>query len=99
MRIPWSAMFLAVGTLAGLAVPDVAGASAGPMIVSPIDHFPSGDTPNTTQGPVPRAGCGPGSNPETGQVQGEVTIADRESGRSSEGYWCNVELVGRYGPD
>jgi hypothetical protein len=91
-------MFLAVGTLAGLAVPDVAGASAGP-IVSPTDHFPSGDTPNTTQGPVPRASCGPGSNPETGPVQGEVTIADRESGRSSLGYTCNLKLVGRYGPD
>lgn len=47
------------------------------------------------EGPVPRAQCGPGSRPETA-LQGEVTIADRESGRSSEGYACNLELVGNY---
>ena len=37
------------------------------------------------EGPVPRAECGPGSRPETA-LQGEVTIADRESGRSAQGY-------------
>jgi hypothetical protein len=47
------------------------------------------------EGPVPRADCGPGSRPETA-LQGEVTIADRESGRSSEGYTCNLEQVGNY---
>src|SRR5256714_15228101 len=49
------------------------------------------------EGPVPRAECGPGSNPETG-LQGQVPLADRESGRSSQGYACNLDLVGRYGP-
>lgn len=49
------------------------------------------------EGPVPRAACGPGSRPETG-LQGQVPLADRESGRSSEGYTCNLDLVGRYGP-
>jgi hypothetical protein len=48
------------------------------------------------EGPVPRADCGPGSRPETG-FQGQVPVADRQSGRSSQGYTCNLELVGRYG--
>lgn len=49
------------------------------------------------EGPVPRAECGPGSRPETG-LQGQVPLADRESGRSADGYTCNLDLVGRYGP-
>jgi len=44
---------------------------------------------------VPRPHCGPGSLPETG-LQGEVPIADQFSGRSLQGYRCNLELVGRY---
>src|SRR5688500_19456321 len=48
------------------------------------------------EGPVPRpAACAPGDRPETG-IQGEVPIADRESGRSKEGYNCNLGLVGHY---
>lgn len=54
-----------------------------------------GETARVFEGPVPRAECGPGSRPETA-LQGEVTIADRESGRSSEGYTCNLEQVGNY---
>ena len=50
------------------------------------------------EGPVPRAQCGPGSRPETG-LQGQVPLADRQSGRSSQGYACNLDLVGHYGPD
>lgn len=46
------------------------------------------------ESPVPRAECGAGSRPETG-LQGQVS--DRESGRSAEGYTCNVEVVGHYG--
>jgi hypothetical protein len=44
---------------------------------------------------VPRADCGPGSAPETG-LQGQVPLADRESGRSQRGYECNLELLSRY---
>ncbi|GAC1611859.1 MAG: hypothetical protein NVS3B26_28930 [Mycobacteriales bacterium] len=44
---------------------------------------------------TPKASCGPGSLPETG-LQGEVPIADQFSGRSMQGYRCNLELVGRY---
>jgi hypothetical protein len=86
-------------TLTWLVATHVANADAPrPIIVTPVDHFPSGDTPNTTQAPVPRASCGPGSSPETG-IQGRVPVEERESSRSSQGYWCNMELVGRYGPD
>ncbi|HEV7685856.1 MAG TPA: hypothetical protein VGQ80_04765, partial [Acidimicrobiia bacterium] len=49
------------------------------------------------EGPVPRAQCGPGSSPETA-LQGQVPLADRKSGRSSQGYSCNLDLAGRYGP-
>ncbi|GAA3236087.1 hypothetical protein GCM10010468_70160 [Actinocorallia longicatena] len=44
---------------------------------------------------VPRAKCGPGSSAETG-LQGQVPLADRRSGRSRQGYRCNLELVSRY---
>jgi hypothetical protein len=49
------------------------------------------------EGPVPRADCGPGSRLETG-LQGQVPLADRDSGRSAQGYSCNLGVVGRYGP-
>lgn len=51
--------------------------------------------PEAAEGAVPRARCGPGSRPETG-VQGQVPRADRDSGRSRQGYTCNVEVLGRY---
>lgn len=41
--------------------------------------------------PVPKANCGPGSQPET-DIQGRVPIEDRVSGRSQMGYRCNMEL-------
>lgn len=48
-------------------------------------------------GPVPRAVCGPGSNPETGR-QGRVPAEEIENGRAAQGYRCNTELVGQYPP-
>lgn len=47
-------------------------------------------------GPTPKAVCGPNSNPETG-LQGRVSAADVASGRASQGYWCNTQLLGRFG--
>ena len=41
------------------------------------------------------ADCGPGSRPETG-MQGDVTAADRNSGRSTQGYSCNLSLSGGF---
>src|SRR5688500_15151018 len=46
--------------------------------------------------PTPKAECGPGSNPETG-TQGRVPQSEIDSGRAAEGYWCNVQLLGRAG--
>jgi hypothetical protein len=51
--------------------------------------------PDPTQIAVPRAHCGPGSLPETG-LQGQVPLADRKSARSTQGYRCNITLVGQY---
>jgi hypothetical protein len=42
---------------------------------------------------TPKATCGPGSRPETG-LQGRVSAEDHASGRASQGYTCNTELVG-----
>jgi hypothetical protein len=49
------------------------------------------------EGPVPRANCA-NNNPAYLEpaLQGEVTLADRNSGRSQLGYRCNLELVGQY---
>lgn len=42
---------------------------------------------------VDRADCGPGSSPERA-LQGQVTAKDRNSGRSRQGYHCNLSEVG-----
>jgi hypothetical protein len=44
---------------------------------------------------VPGSPCGPGSLPETG-LQGQVPRADRDSGRSQQGYRCNLRRIGQY---
>lgn len=46
---------------------------------------------------VPEAACGPGSRPETTELQGRVPKADFDSGRAQAGYTCNTEQVGRHG--
>lgn len=45
---------------------------------------------------VPKAVCGPGSDPETG-LQGRVSADDVRSGRALRGYRCNTELRGHFG--
>lgn len=47
---------------------------------------------------VPQTRCGAGSQPETG-LQGQVPRADRDSGRSQRGYWCNLFRIGQYQGD
>lgn len=44
---------------------------------------------------VPVQACQPNDKPETG-VQGQVPRIDRDSGRSTEGYSCNLSLVGQF---
>lgn len=39
--------------------------------------------------------CGPGDLPE-GQTQGRVPIEDRTSGRSEQGYNCNLKRIGQF---
>jgi len=76
-----------------LGLPGLGGFPGGLSRLSP----PAGAASAVFEGPAPRADCGPDSRPETAR-QGEITVADRASGRSAAGYTCNAELVGRYGP-
>lgn len=46
-------------------------------------------------GPVPKAQCGPNDRTETG-LQGQTTLAERQSGASQQAYNCNLELVGQF---
>ena len=50
--------------------------------------------PAVFKGPVPRANCGPNDRVETG-LQGQTTLAERQSGQSERAYNCNLELVGQ----
>ncbi|HVL90732.1 MAG TPA: hypothetical protein VM841_10915 [Actinomycetota bacterium] len=53
-------------------------------------------TGGTASSAVPRAICGPGSDPETG-MQGRVTAEDIDGGRAGRGFTCNTEIIGRHG--
>ncbi|MGM7644920.1 LVIVD repeat-containing protein [Nocardia sp. JW2] len=44
---------------------------------------------------VARAACAGDALPETG-LQGDVPAADRDSGRSTQGYRCNISRIGGY---
>src|SRR5687768_15990873 len=74
-----------VGT-ALLTIPGLLALSRSPALGYPVSEG------RVFEGPVPRAQCGPGSRPEPA-LQGEVTVADRASGRSSQGYTCNLAEV------
>ena len=57
--------------------------------------------PTVFEGPVPRAACGGTNDPFFLEpaLQGQVPLADRQSGRSQLGYRCNLELVGQHQGD
>ena len=65
------------------------GSLLGAAHAASIDLSTNGNTP------VAPAACGPGSRPEPG-LQGQVPKEDRDSGRSRQGYSCNLRLVGQY---
>src|SRR4051794_20254556 len=46
-------------------------------------------------GILPRANCGANDRIETG-LQGQTTVAERQSGASKTPYNCNLELVGQF---
>lgn len=46
-------------------------------------------------GPTPGRACDRGSKPE--KIQGKAPLADYESGRAAEGYYCNAGLVSHFG--
>ncbi|MDQ1507395.1 MAG: hypothetical protein QOD57_5122, partial [Actinomycetota bacterium] len=87
LAAPWLAIFAGL-LIGGFGLPAVLGHRAGRSMAGAA---PSG----VFEGPVPRPTCGPGSRPETAR-QGEITASDRASGRSSQGYTCNLALVGNY---
>jgi hypothetical protein len=62
-------------------------------VTTPV--FAAEDRSTDTNTAVAPAQCGPGAKPETG-LQGQVPLPDRLSGRSKQGYACNLELVGQY---
>lgn len=68
---------------------------AGALIVPAVGSFSLEGQPAGLDRPVDEARCGPGSSPET-DVQGRVPIRDRRSGRSAQGYSCNLELLGQF---
>lgn len=91
------ALAVVITPVAAFAVPGGVASALGP-IYNPLDHYPTGETDETFQGPVSAAKCGKGSKPEV-DIQGRVPVSERTSGASSEGYRCNMKVVGNYGPD
>ncbi|WP_054812913.1 LVIVD repeat-containing protein [Nocardia arizonensis] len=81
---------LTAGLITAMMLPNSASADLQSDIGTAVQEFL--DVGRTS---VPRADCGPGSLPETG-LQGDVPAADRDSGRSTEGYRCNMSMIGNF---
>ena len=82
-------MQLARKARALLAVAVVIGSGVAPL--APVGAV----EPDPTWAPIAKAHCRPGDGVETA-LQGQVPVADRQSGRAAKGYACNLRLVGRY---
>lgn len=65
------------------------------LVVDALEDIVVPDDTHVVKVVATKAACGFGSNPETG-LQGQVPEIDRSSGRSKQGYNCNLELVGQY---
>ncbi|WP_024793086.1 LVIVD repeat-containing protein [Tomitella biformata] len=81
----------AVAAAATIAVPIAGLAGAAPAAAPGPVH----ESTAIADHAAGRADCGTGSLPETG-LQGDVSAADRDSGRSTEGYRCNTTLAGAF---
>jgi hypothetical protein len=79
------------GRLAGAAL--LVTAAVG-LATAPLAFAPPAFAAGSETG-IRAADCGPGSQPETG-LQGQIPRRDRDSGRSAQGYRCNLTLIGRY---
>ncbi|WP_433733552.1 LVIVD repeat-containing protein [Nocardia sp. CA-129566] len=88
---PWARRALVTAAAAALLLP------TGTLAAQP----PSGasghveEIAGLTDIAAARAECGPDASPESG-LQGDVPADDRNSGRSSQGYRCNVRQIGGY---
>ncbi|MGF0318808.1 LVIVD repeat-containing protein [Nocardia fluminea] len=80
----------AITALVAVGLPSGASADFGADLTGAVQEFLE-----VGRTAVPRADCGPGSLPETG-LQGDVPAGDRDSGRSTQGYRCNMSMVGGY---
>ena len=80
------------------AILSVVGAAAGVVaLLSFARPSAARAEPSDVNAPaVPRAQCGPGSDPETG-MQGRVSAEDVANGRAARGYRCNTEVVSHFG--
>jgi hypothetical protein len=68
---------------------------AGILMVPSMLSSSAARSSSAFEGPVPEAECGPGSAPEVA-LQGRVPLRHRASGRSRQGYRCNLEMLGRF---
>jgi hypothetical protein len=82
---------------------------AAAVVLVPVGIAAAGPSPQDSSGVVhetgevathaaARADCGPGSRPESA-LQGDVPAVDRDSGRSPEGYDCNITRIGGFAGD
>jgi hypothetical protein len=79
--------------LGGVALATVLAAGCG--VVTESSKAQEAAAPEAWQQPVPRPACGPEDDTES-NLQGQVPAQDRMTGRSLQGYNCNLELAAQH---